>query len=75
MANPVIKTLSDGSKVDTRRSDALKDTSRRMGHTSEKTTELYLDYQDTIASERAASQAFTDKLYGMIERQNKEVNV
>ena len=75
MANPVIKTLSDGSKVDTRRSDALKDTSKRMGHTSEKTTELYLNYQDTIVSERAASQAFTDKLYRMIECQSKKTSV
>jgi integrase len=75
MAIPQIKTLSNGSKVDTRRSDALKDLSKCMGHSSESVTELYLDYKDTIASERASSQIFTEKLYAIVECQKIENGV
>lgn len=72
MATPQIKTLSNGTKVDTRRSDALKDLAKFMGHRNESVTELYLNYKDTIASERASSKIFTDKLYAVVECQKIE---
>jgi hypothetical protein len=72
MATPQIKTLSNGTIVDTRRSDALKDLAKCMGHRNESVTELYLNYKDTIASERASSKIFTDKLYAVVECQKIE---
>ena len=67
MATAQMKTLSNGRKVDTRRSDALRDLSKCMGHSNESITELYLNFNDTIASERASSKIFTDKLYAIVE--------
>jgi integrase len=67
MATAQLKTLSNGSQVDTRRSDCLKDLSKMMGHSNESVTELYLNYKDTIASELSSSKIFTDKLYALVE--------
>lgn len=73
MANAQIKVLSNGIKIDTRRQDALKDLSTCMGHSNESVTELYLNYNDSIDSERAASKIFTDKLYSAIEQTKLQV--
>jgi integrase len=67
MTTAQLKTLSNGSQVDTRRSDCLKDLSKIMGHSSESVTELYLNYRDTIASELSSSKIFTEKLYALVE--------
>lgn len=66
MSVPVTRNLPDGRVVDVTRRKALSETRKRMGHTYESTTELYLEYHESIEREKRATEIFETRLFNWL---------